>query len=227
MSLVLLSAAALLCQSLRNLQHQEFGFETQGRFIAWMDPQLGNYKQEQMEPMFRQIDERLQAIPGVRMAVPALYAPMSGDSWNNGVRVAGQPEPDAKDDTGSGFARVMPGFFDVIGAKIVMGRAITDEDTATTRQVAVINEAFAKKFFKNQNPIGQHFGPGKLKYANTFEVVGVVKNIRYMTYVQGGGSAELQLGRSSICKRRNLVTLSEQRRHMGAGRSAGIGRARS
>jgi len=70
----------------------------------------------------------------------------------------------------------------VIGAKIVMGRAITDEDTATTRQVAVINEAFAKKFFKNQNPIGQHFGPGKLKYANTFEVVGVVKNIRYMTY---------------------------------------------
>ncbi len=182
MSLVLLSAAALLGQSLRNLQHQEFGFETQGRFIAWMDPQLGNYKQEQMEPMFRQIDERLQAIPGIRMAVPALYAPMSGDSWNNGVRVAGQPEPDAKDDTGSGFARVMPGFFDVIGAKIVMGRAITDEDTATTRQVAVINEAFAKKFFKNQNPIGQHFGPGKLKYANTFEVVGVVKNIRYMTY---------------------------------------------
>ncbi len=182
MSLVLLSAAALLGQSLRNLQHQEFGFETQGRFIAWMDPQLGNYKQEQMEPMFQQIDERLQAIPGIRMAVPALYAPMSGDSWNNGVRVAGQPEPDAKDDTGSGFARVMPGFFDVIGAKIVMGRAITDEDTATTRQVAVINEAFAKKFFKNQNPIGQHFGPGKLKYANTFEVVGVVKNIRYMTY---------------------------------------------
>lgn len=182
MSLVLLSAAALLGQSLRNLQHQEFGFETQGRFIAWMDPQLGNYKPEQMEPMFRQIDERLQQIPGVRMVAPALYAPMSGDSWNNGVRILGQPEPDAKVDTGAGFARVMPGFFDAIGAKILMGRAITDEDTATTRQVAVINEAFAKKFFKNQNPIGQHFGPGKLKYANTFEVVGVVKDIRYMTY---------------------------------------------
>jgi len=182
MSLVLLSAAALLGQSLRNLQHQEFGFETQGRFIAWMDPQLGNYKPEQMEPMFRQIDERLRQIPGVRMAAPALYAPMSGDSWNNSVRIQGQPEPGAKDDTGSGFARVMPGFFDTLGAKIIMGRAITDEDTATTRQVAVINEAFAKKFFKNQNPIGQHFGPGKLKYADIFEVVGVVKDIRYMTY---------------------------------------------
>ena len=61
MSLVLLSAAALLGQSLRNLEHQNFGFETQGRYIAWINPMLGNYKPEQMEPMFRQIDDRLHA----------------------------------------------------------------------------------------------------------------------------------------------------------------------
>jgi predicted permease len=182
MSLVLLSAAALLGQSLRNLQHQKFGFETQGRYIAWINPQLGNYKPEQMEPMFRQIDDRLQQIPGVRMVAPALYGPMTGDSWNNGVRIEGQPEPGAKDDTSAGFVRVMPGFFDALGAKIVAGRAITDQDTAATRKVAVINEAFAKKFFTNQNPVGQHFGPGKLKYSSTFEVVGVVKDMRYMTY---------------------------------------------
>jgi putative ABC transport system permease protein len=182
MSLVLLSAAALLSQSLRNLQHQNFGFETKGRYIAWIDPQLGNYKPEQMEPMFRQIDDRLQQIPGVRMVAPALYAPMTGDSWNNGIRVEGQPEPGAKDDTGAGFVRVMPRFFDALGAKIVSGRPITEEDTAATRKVAVINEAFAKRFFKNQNPIGQHFGPGKLKYSSTFEIVGVVRDLRYMTY---------------------------------------------
>jgi putative ABC transport system permease protein len=182
MSLVLLSAAALLGQSLRNLQHQNFGFETQGRYIAWMDPQLGNYKPEQMEPLFRQIDDRLQQIPGVRMAAPALYAPMTGDSWNNGVRIEGQPEPEAKQDTSAGFVRVMPGFFEALGAKIVSGRSITEQDTAATRRVAVINEAFAKKFFKNQNPIGQHFGPGKLKYSSTFEVVGVLRDIRYMTW---------------------------------------------
>src|SRR5262249_25158119 len=68
MSLVLLSAAALLGQSLRNLQHQKFGFDTQGRYIAWINPSLGNYKPEQMEPLFRQIDDHLQQIPGVRMA---------------------------------------------------------------------------------------------------------------------------------------------------------------
>jgi predicted permease len=182
MSLVLLSAAALLSQSLRNLEHQNFGFETEGRYIAWINPTLSNYKPEQMEPMFRQIDERLRQIPGVRMVAPALYAPMTGDSWNDGIRIEGKPEPGAKEDTGSGWARVMPGFFETLGAKIMLGRPITEDDTATTRKVAVINEAFARRFFKGQNPIGQHFGPDKIKYASNFEIVGVVRDMRYMTW---------------------------------------------
>jgi predicted permease len=182
MSLVLLSAAALLGRSLRNLEHQNFGFETEGRYIAWINPMLTNYKPEQMEPMFRKIDDRLRQIPGVRMVAPALYAPMTGDSWNNGIRVAGRPEPGAKEDTGAGFVRVMPGFFETIGAKIALGRPITEDDTATTRKVAVINEAFAKRFFKGQNPIGEHFGMDKIRYATTFEIVGVTKDMRYMTY---------------------------------------------
>jgi predicted permease len=182
MSLVLLSAAALLGQSLRNLQHQSFGFETQGRYIAWINPILGNYKPEEMLPLFRRIDDRVLQIPGVRMVAPALYAPMTGDSWNNGIRVEGRPEPGAKEDTGSGFCRVMPSFFDTIGAKIVLGRSITEEDTEAARRVAVVNEAFAKRFFKDQNPIGQHFGPDKIQYSAQFEIVGVVKDMRYMTY---------------------------------------------
>ena len=182
MSLVLLSAAALLGQSLRNLQHQDFGFETQSRYMVSINPSLGSYKAAQMEPLFRQIDDRLRQIPGVRMVAPVLYAPMSGDSWNEGIRIEGQPEPDAKADTGSGFARVMPGFFDTVGAKMILGRDFSDADTGATRNVAVVNEAFAKRFFKDQNPIGQHFGENKLKYAGTFEIVGVVRDMRYMTW---------------------------------------------
>jgi len=182
MSLVLLSAAALLTQSLRNLQHQNFGFETQDRYIAWINPILGNYKPEELLPLFRQIDDRLLQIPGVRMVAPALYAPMTGDSWNDGVRIEGRPEPPPKEDTSAGWARVMPGFFETIGAKMVLGRALTEEDTEATRRVAVVNEAFAQRFFKNQNPIGQHFGPDKIKYAATYEIVGVAGNLRYMTY---------------------------------------------
>jgi predicted permease len=182
MSLVLLSAAAMLGQSLRNLQHQNFGFETQGRYLASINPMLGGYKREQLEPLFRRIQERLSAIPGVRSVSSALYAPMSGDSWNTGVRVEGKPEPPAKEDSSASWTRVTPGFFDTIGNRMVMGRPITEEDSATTRNVAVINEAFAKRFFKGENPIGRHFGPDQTKYSGMFEVVGVDSDMRYLTY---------------------------------------------
>jgi putative ABC transport system permease protein len=182
MSLVLLSAAALLGQSLRNLQHQNFGFETQGRYLASISSNLANYKPEELEPLFRQVAESLRRIPGVRMVASTLYAPMSGDSWNNGIRVEGRPEPGAKEDTGAGWSRVTPGFLETLGAKIELGRSITEEDTAATRHVAVINEAFAKRFFKDQNPIGQHFGINRIKYSGTYEVVGVVRDLRYMTW---------------------------------------------
>ncbi len=182
MSLVLLSAAALLAQSLRNLEHQDFGFETQGRFLASINPTLSTYKPEQMEQLFRRIDDSLKQIPGVRMVAPVLYAPMSGDSWNEGIRIQGRPEPGPREDTGAGWARVVPGFFETIGAKIVLGRPLTEDDTVNTPNVAVVNEAFVKRFFKNQNPIGQHFGTNRIKYASTYEIVGVVRDIRYMTY---------------------------------------------
>ncbi len=182
MSLVLLSAAALLAQSLRNLEHQNFGFDTQGRFIAWVNPTLGTHKPEQMPQEFRQIDDALRQIPGVRMATPALYAPMTGDSWNDGIRIQGRPEPGPKEDTGAGYVRAMPGFFETINAKMVMGRSFNEDDTAATPNVAVVNEAFVRRFFKGQNPIGQHFGPNRLRYASTYEIVGVVKDMRYMTY---------------------------------------------
>ena len=182
MSLVLLSAAALLGQSLRNLEHQNFGFETDGRYIASINPTLGTYKPEQLEPMFRKINDRLLSTPGVRMVAPALYAPMTGDSWNEGIRVAGRPEPGPKEDTGAGWVRVMPGFFEALGAQIALGRPITEQDTAASRKITVINEAFVKRYFKGQNPIGQHFGINKIKYSTTYEIVGVSRDMRYMTY---------------------------------------------
>jgi predicted permease len=182
MSLVLLSAAALLGQSLRNLEHQNFGFETKDRYLISINPTLGNYQPEQMESFFRRIDERLLAIPGVRMAAPVLYAPMSGDSWNEGIRIAGRPEPGPKENTGAGWARVMPGFFETIGAKMAQGRAFEERDNASTRPVAVVNEAFVRRFFKRQNPLGEHFGIDRIQYAGKYEIVGVVRDIRYMTW---------------------------------------------
>ena len=150
MSLVLLTAAALLGQSLRNLEHQDFGFEMQGRYIAWINPTLSNYKPDQMEQLYRRVDDGLRQVSGVRMVAPALYAPMTGDSWNSGVWIQGRPEPAPKEDSSAGWARVMPGFFETIGAKMVMGRPLSEDDTAATRNVAVVNEAFVKRFFKDR-----------------------------------------------------------------------------
>ena len=233
-SVVLLSAAALLGKSLRNLEHQNFGFETKDRYIAWINPTLGNYKLEQMEPMFRQIDERLLQIPGMRMVAPALYAPMTGDSWNDAIRIEGRPEPGAKEDTGAGFVRVMPGFFETIGSKVVLGRPITERDTAATRPVAVVNQAFVKRFFNGQNPIGQHFGTGKIKYSATYEIVGVINDVRYMTYEYKKPvrpmfwlpeAQTVQYRRSGLPERRDLVSLSVQHRALGCRATRRISRS--
>ena len=180
MSLVLFSAAALLAQSLRNLEHQNFGFETDARYLVSINPGLSNYKPEQMEPLLRRIDARLLRIPGVRMVAPVLYAPMSGESWD--VRIAGRPEPGPKEEFGAGWARVMPGYFETLGAKIVQGGSIEEQDTPATRPVAVVNEAFVRRFFKDQNPLGQHFGMNRIQYAGSYEIVGVVRDMRYMTW---------------------------------------------
>jgi ABC-type antimicrobial peptide transport system permease subunit len=79
------------------------------------------------------------------------------------------------------WERVTAGYFDVIGTPIIKGRGITEQDTAVSRHVAVINEAFARKFFRNEDPVGKHFG--RRPEANReFEIVGVAKDARYLTY---------------------------------------------
>ena len=182
-SLVLLSAAAMLGDSLRNLEHQNFGFDLDGRYLVSIgSPMLANYKQEQLVPLYRQIQVRLGAIPGVRSVSAATYAPMSGNQNGHDIRIQGKPEPGPKNDVSADWSRITPGFFETIGASMVEGRTINKDDNENTRHVAVINEAFARKFLGNQNPIGQHFGPGSMRNAGTYGIVGVVQNIHYVTW---------------------------------------------
>jgi len=181
-SLVLLSAAAMLGGSLRNLENQSFGFETQDRYLVYINPSLSNYRTEQLVPLFREIQERLSAIPGVKSVSAATYAPMSGDQWGFQIRIEGKPEPGPKDDIFADWTRVTPGFFDTVGANMLAGRPITEEDTSSTRPVAVVNEAFAKRYFGNENPIGRHFGPAPSKNAGAYEIVGVVHNMHYVSW---------------------------------------------
>ena len=180
-SLVLLSSAAMLGQSLRNLEHENLGFNTNGRYLVSINPLLSNYRQEQLVPLFRAVEERLRAIPGVRGTGPTLWAPMSGTNWDNNMRIEGEPEPSATENVSSLWTRVTPGFFETLGDRIAMGRPFTDADNADTRPVAVINQAFAKRFFGHENPIGRHFGPAPGKNAGMYEIVGVASDIDYVS----------------------------------------------
>jgi len=182
-SLVLLSVAAMLGDSLRNLEHQNFGFDPTGRYLVFIgSPMLANYKQEQLVPLYRKIQDRFSALPGVRSTSAATYAPMSGSQNAHDIRIQGKPEPGPKDDVSADWSRITPGFFETIGVSMTEGRTINEDDNENTRHVAVINNAFASKFFGNQNPVGRHFGPGPIKNSGTYEIVGVVQNIHYVTW---------------------------------------------
>jgi predicted permease len=178
-SLVLVSAAAMLGQSLRNLGHQNFGFDSAGRYLVSIDPKISNYKQEQLVALFLEIERQLQHIPGVQRVGSVVAAPLTGWVWQHDIRVEGKPEPGPQSDVSSGWTRVTPGFFETLGDRMVMGRPITDEDTAITRPVAVVNEAFAKKFFGRENPIGQHFGLAPGNDAGMYEIVGVASDVDF------------------------------------------------
>lgn len=179
-SLALLCAAGFLIRSLTNLQHQHFGFETRNRYILHIDPQMAGYKAEQANAFFRQLHDSLAAIPGVKDVTYSLYSPMEGDNWGEGVWIEGQaPPPPGSNENGASWDRVSAGYFDNIGTKIIAGRAISEQDTASTRSVAVVNQTFARHFFKDGNPIGQHFGDEDAKYAGNFEIVGVSEDTQY------------------------------------------------
>jgi predicted permease len=180
LSLVLLCAAGLLTQSLRNMQHQHFGFETTNRYISHIDPQMAGYKPDQLAALYRQLHDTLAAIPGVRSVSFSLYTPMEGNNWGETAYIEGQaPPPPDSDQNGASWLRVSDGYFETIGTKIVQGRPITDRDTATSQRIAVVNQTFVNQFFKDGNAIGQHFGNLEPRYAGNFEIVGVTENTRY------------------------------------------------
>jgi predicted permease len=180
LSLMLLSAAAMLAQSLRNLEHQNFGFATEGRYMATIDAHQAGYKPEQFDLLYQRIFERINRIPGVKASTGMTYAPMSGDSWNDSIRIQGKPEPHSGADDGATWTRVMPGYFSTLDNRIVMGRAIDERDVANTPLVAVVNEAFVKQFLKGESPIGKRFGADEMIHAGDFEIVGVAKDMHYL-----------------------------------------------
>jgi predicted permease len=179
-SVALLCAAGLLTQSLRNMRHQRFGFDPTNRYILHIDPQMAGYKTTQLDAFYRQLHDSLAVVPGMKSVSYSLYSPMEGDNWGEGVYFEGRPAPPpGSGEQHASWVRAGAGYFEAIGTKIIAGRGITEQDTAATRNIAVVNQTFAKKFYKDGNPIGQHFGDIDQKTAGTYEIVGVTEDTNY------------------------------------------------
>lgn len=182
LSLALISTAGLLISSLRHLEHQDFRFEPQGRLLMSIDLQAAGYKYVQLAPFYQKFDTTFAHLPGVDSFAYASYAPMTGSAWGIGVVFPGVVS-EAK--SVSFYNSVSAHFFETVGSKVLLGRGIDQSDTATSRHVAVVNQAFVRKFLKNKYPIGEHFGPAG-DIASEYEIVGVVEDTKYG---DPGGSA--------------------------------------
>ena len=178
LSIVLLVGAALLTASLRNLEKQNFGFVTEGRLIVDLTyPEAGGYSDDQLPALYRGLETSLPQIPGVLSAALSTYAPLAGDNWNDWVYIEGRPP----DFTGIGpsWLRVGPHYFETVGTRLLQGRVIDERDVPGAPRAAVVNEAFARRYFPKGDAIGQHFGTNDEKHSGDFEIVGIVEDAKY------------------------------------------------
>jgi predicted permease len=179
LSLVLLVGAGLLTKSLGNLERQDFGLQTTGRYVFHLDPAGAGYTAETLPALYQTLEQQFGSLPGVQSVGMALYSPLEGNNWGEGVYVDGHPAPGPNDHNNSSWDRVSSHFFETVGQPVIRGRGITEDDTATSRMVAVVNQTFVKKFFPKEDPIGRHFGDFDQRFATSFEIVGIVADAKY------------------------------------------------
>jgi predicted permease len=179
LSVVLVAGATMLGRSLGNLQNQDFGFAREGRALVTVGRPDSSFTDARLIALYRDVEARLTRIPGVRGAGLALYNPLTSN-WGEGVLIAGKPEPAPGTNTGSSWNRVSPNYLQQLGVTLVRGRFFTEADNETAQNVAVVSEAFVRRFFTaDEDPLDRHFGLNMPENVNSFRIVGVVRDVRF------------------------------------------------
>ncbi len=178
LSVVLVSGATMLARSLNKLEHQDFGYHVQGRVAVGLELP-SDYTQAKLASIYRQLGDRLNAVPGVHGSGLALYNPLT-DNWGEMILVAGHPALNMDEQQGASWDRVSTNYLQNLSIPVLRGRTFTAADNETTAPVAIVNEAFVKKFLrKDENPLDQHFGMDMPENAGTFRIVGVVRDAKF------------------------------------------------
>ena len=179
LSMALLISAGLFTRSLMNVSRVDLGLNTERLVVFGVAPELNGYKPEQSRALFERIEDELSAVPGVSSVAASTVALMAGSSWGNDVRVQGfEAGPDT--DTNSRYNEVGPGYFRTLGIPLIAGREFTRADAQGAPKVAVVNEAFARKFNLGRDAVGK-----RMKRMGTpgtdldVEIVGLAQDAKY------------------------------------------------
>jgi predicted permease len=176
---VLVAGATMLARSLDKLEHQQFGYRTEGRVVVSLNHPPATYTQQQLASLYRKIEEGLNRLPGVTGSGLALYNPLT-DNWGELILVSGHPAPKMNGEAGASWDRVSADYLQNLGVSLTRGRYFAKSDNETADLVAIVNEGFVKRFFKSgEDPLGQHFGLDLPEYAGTFRIVGIVRDAKF------------------------------------------------
>ena len=182
LSVVLVAGATMLARSLNKLEHQNFGYRTDGRIEISLNRPPATYTLPQLQALYRQLEDGLNGLPGVQGSGLALYNPLT-DNWGEMIMVSGHPPPKMNEESGASWDRVSANYLQNFGITVLRGRNFTAGDNEQTAPVAIINEAFVKRFFKSgEDPLGQHFGLDEPENAGTFRIVGIVADARFAPF---------------------------------------------
>jgi predicted permease len=174
MSLVLLCGTGLLLRSLQNASSIDIGFRSRGLLMMSVDPRVHGYTPERTTQFLTQLRDRVSALPGVTSVAATDSVPLVGGHRSDGFSVVGRPSQ--QDVPIVDLYMATPGYFETLGIPHLLGRDFAHE-AATGQKVGVVNEAFVKRLFGKENPIGRHVNGASVDY----QIIGVVGNIKSRT----------------------------------------------
>ncbi len=174
--MALLVSAGLFTKSLMNISRIDLGVKADNVITFSISPALNGYTPARTTQLYERLEDELSALPGVTGVADALVALLAGNNWGHDVSVEGFPAgPDT--DMNSRYNEIGAGYFRTLGVPLVAGREFTRADATGAPKVAIVNEAFAKKFNLGRTAVGKRIGDrdGKLDT----EIVGLVQNAKY------------------------------------------------
>jgi predicted permease len=177
LSLLLLISAGLFARTLRNLQNVDAGFNTADLLLFRVDPKLTLYTNAQIVNLYQQMVERIEALPGVRSATISRHRLVGGSAAITRGHVEGRMPP--SENSQVYLQRVAPNFFETLEIPLLLGRSLSPQDDEHATKVAVINQALARHYFGDENPIGKRFGLGRPGNSVLVEVVGLARDAKY------------------------------------------------